>query len=196
MGNAPNYRGTYRAHPTFCDALPTDYEINRLFFWFLEEGGELGVVSNLSKALRFAELWNARLSAPDLFEVVEVTDGQTSSETDTRLMGFDISAGYNYSLLSWGLQVPKGVQRLDWRIQNLYELMSRYYRPQLNANGLFETADEAASCLGTLKALQGYSPDLFESGDLGEFRVNGLYRVLEKTQSPRSLREQMAREGA
>jgi hypothetical protein len=41
----PQYRGTYRTHPTYCDAPPEDDEINTLFFWFLEAGGESDVAS-------------------------------------------------------------------------------------------------------------------------------------------------------
>ena len=175
--NASRYRGTYRAHPTHCDALPETDEINLLFSWFIQEGGELGVVSDRRKALRFAELWNTRMSAQDRFEVVEVTDGEMSPETGGFLKGFDISAGYNYSLLSWGLEVPASAQKLDWRVRDLYELLGRHYRPQLNSRGLFEKGELAGLCLRSLRALQGFCPNLFESGNLEEFQVTGLYGV-------------------
>jgi len=180
MLNAPNYRGTYRAHPTHCDTLPEADEINVLFSWFIEEGGELGVVSDIQKALRFAQLWNAYLSEPRHFEVVEVADGSTASEAHGTLMGFDISAGYNYSLLSWGLEVPMSAQELDWRVRDLYELLSRCYRSLLNSRGLFETPELAGLCLRSLRALQGFCPNLFESGNLDEFQVTGLYGVVEE----------------
>ena len=48
--NAPNYRGTDRVLPYHCDELPDEHEANKAFFWFIEEGGELGVVHDLSKA--------------------------------------------------------------------------------------------------------------------------------------------------
>jgi hypothetical protein len=38
----PQYRDIYRAHPNYLDSVPREDEINQLFFWFLEEGGELG----------------------------------------------------------------------------------------------------------------------------------------------------------
>src|SRR5439155_26446134 len=100
----PLYRGTYRSHPTHCDALPDDHEINKLFFWFLEEGGELGVVHNLSKALRFAELLNSYFAGRQHFEVIEATEGDSTPESGGALLGFDLSAGYNNSLLWWGLK--------------------------------------------------------------------------------------------
>jgi hypothetical protein len=171
------YRGTYRAHPTHCDALSDTDEINILFSWFIEEGGELGVVSDCKKALRFAELWNARLTIEKHFEVVEVTNGEAAPEVGGSSVGFDISAGYNYSLLSWGLEVPAGMREIDWRVRDLYNLLSRHYRPQLNSRGLFDTAEIAGLCLSSLKALQGFHPNLFESGSLEEFRVTGLYQV-------------------
>src|SRR5271155_3695158 len=82
------YRGTYRAHPTFCDALSPDHEVNRLFAWFLEEGGELGVVHDLDKARRFTELQN-RCRPDRHFELVEVTQGKTPSELGGKFLGFD-----------------------------------------------------------------------------------------------------------
>lgn len=51
--------GNKRTHPHHCDQLPDSHKINQLFFWFLEEGGELGVLRNVDKALRFAELARA-----------------------------------------------------------------------------------------------------------------------------------------
>jgi len=72
--------------------------------WFLEEGGELGVVRDLSNALRFAELWNTRLKPEDRFEVVEVVDGDANPKGNGYFLGFDLSSGYNNSLLSWGLR--------------------------------------------------------------------------------------------
>jgi hypothetical protein len=176
-GYNPLYRGTYRAHATHCDALPEDHEINKLFFWFLDEGGELGVVRDLSKALRFAELWNARLTEKDRFEVVEVTDGNTHPETNGKFIGFDLSAGYNYSLLSWGLKQFLGVNQLPEPIRELCDLMSRHYAPQLNAQGLLQTFEVASLCLRSMIALQDLSPNLFEGGDLRDFQPVGLYTV-------------------
>jgi hypothetical protein len=148
-----------------------------LFSWFLDEGGELGVVHNQAKAQRFAQLWNQHQPVTDRFEVVEVTDGELAPATRGTLIGFDISAGYNYSLLSWGLDIPSSASKLDWRVRDLSELLCSHYAPLLNSNGLFDTARIALSCLSSMKALQGFSPNLFESGGLSEFKVTGVYRV-------------------
>jgi hypothetical protein len=176
-GNNPLYRGTYRAHPTHCDELPDDHEINRLFFWFLEEGGELGVVRDVSKALRLTELWNARLPEKDRFEVVEATDGNTRGQSTGKFIGFDLSAGYNSSLLSSGLKQFLGVSQLAEPIRELWDLASRHYAPQLNGQGLFQTLEVASLCVRSMIALQDLSPNLFEGGNLRDFQPVGLHTV-------------------
>jgi hypothetical protein len=176
-GRNPLYRGTDRAHPSHCDELPDDDEINKLFFWFLEEGGELGVVHDLRKALRFAELWNARLREKDRSEVVEATDGGAHPQNSGAFIGFDLSAGYNNSLLAWGLKQFAGLNQLTEPIRELCDLMSRHYAPQLNGQGLFQTLEVASLCLRSMIALQDLSPSLFEGGDLRDFRTVGLYII-------------------
>src|SRR6266700_2422623 len=155
--NNPLYRGTYRAHPSHCDELPDDHEINRLFFWFIEEGGQPGVVRELQKALRFANLWNARLKESQHFEVVEVTDSNTASSQNGTFMGFDLSAGYNNSLLAEGLRQSTCVHQLREPIRELWDLTCRHYAPQLNAVGLFHTIEIATLCLRSMIALQDLS---------------------------------------
>lgn len=176
--NNPQYRGTYRAHPSHCDNLSDDQEINKLFFWFLEEGGESGVVRDVTKALRLAQLWNARLKE-NRFEVVEIADGDMHSQSSGIFMGFDLSAGYNNSLLSSGLKQFLGVNQLREPIRELWDLVSRHYAPQLNGQGLFQTLEVALLCLRAMTALQDLSPNLFEGGNLREFRPVGLYRIAE-----------------
>jgi hypothetical protein len=179
-GSNPLYRGTYRAHPSHCDELPDDHETNKLFFWFLAEGGELGVVQDATKALRFAELWNARLKERDRFEVVEVADGDTHSQSNGMFIGFDLSAGYNNSLLSSGLKQFVGVNQLREPVRELWDLVSRHYAPRLNGQGLFQTLEVAALCLRAMTALQDLSPNLFEGENLREFRPVGLYSVAQE----------------
>jgi hypothetical protein len=173
----PLYRGTYRAHPTHCDSVTDDEEINQLFLWFIETGGQLGVVHDLSKALRFAELWNARLPEADRFEVVEATLGNNPPLTIGTFMGFDLSSGYNNSLLSTGLELSTALNKLPEPIRNLCALVSVHYAPLLNRQGLFETFEVASSCLRSMVALQDLSPNLFEGGDLREFRPVALYTL-------------------
>jgi hypothetical protein len=193
----PHYRGTYRAHPTYCEAVQADHEINKLFLWFLEEGGESDLVHDLTKASRYAELLNIHLSefkpAFAHFEVIEVKDGDNPGNTEGRLMGFDLSAGYNDSLLWWwGLPTqprpaasvgqtgntspststfPKPILVLD-------DLIHRFYAPQLNRNGLFQSPDVASDCLRAMDALQRLSPNLYEGEELlSNFEVVGVHLV-------------------
>lgn len=177
MTCSPHYRGTYRAHPTHSDNEPDDCEINQLFFWFLQEGGELGIVHDHRKAQRFAELWNARLHKDQSFEVVEVTDGISKPESDGMFLGFDLSSGYNNSLLSWGLRQFSGIYELPEPTRELCGLLSRHYAPQLNSQGLFQSEETALMCLRCMIALQDLSPNLFEGGNLRDFRPVGLYKL-------------------
>jgi len=193
----PHYRGTYRAHPTYCEAVPKDHEINRLFFWFLEEGGESGLVHDLTKALRYAELLNMHLShfRPGFshFEVIEVTDGDSPDDAKGRLMGFDISAGYNNSLLWWWgpatqPRTPASVGQDGNTSTNmstfpkpilvLDDLIHRFYAPQLNRDGLFQTPAIASECLSAMDALQQLCPNFYEGeGLIPSYRVVGVYLV-------------------
>ena len=176
-GRNPFYRGTYRAEPTHCDDLPDDHEINQLFFWFLEEGGELGVVHDVQKAQRFAQLWNGRLTPSDHFEVIEVTDRDNAPATEGTFIGFDLSSGYGNSLLVAGLPPITGPVDLPKPILESYELISRNFRPQLNRNGLFESIETANLCFRKMTALQQLSPNFFEGGDLGDFEPVGLFAI-------------------
>jgi hypothetical protein len=103
----PQYRGTYRAHPTYVDSAASDDEVNQLFFWFLEEGSELGLVHDPAKALRYASLLNESLDATQRFEVVEVTSGAALPQVGVEFLGFDLSAGSNNSLLWWWGPEPR-----------------------------------------------------------------------------------------
>ena len=171
------YRGTYRAHPTYHDGFPRDHEINNLFFWFLEEGGELGLVHDFSKAARYTELLNQNpLLGYRHFELVEATDGNPAAGEGRQQLGFDVSAGYNNSLLWWGLETTPSANGLSEPIRELMNLVHRFYAPQLNRHGLFETAEIASQCLRSMDALQSLSPNLYEGEDLEtSFQAAGLY---------------------
>jgi hypothetical protein len=139
------------------------------------------VVRNVAKALRFAELSNAHLKEKrDRFEVVEVTNENTHCESNGTFIGYDLSAGYNNSLLSWGIKSIAGGNRVAEPIEELYDLVSRHYAPQLNGQGLFQTCEVASLCLRAMTALQDLSPNLFEGGNLRDFRPVGLYRIYPK----------------
>jgi hypothetical protein len=172
----PLYRGTYRSHPSYCNEYPDDHEINKLFLWFIEEGGELGVVKDVNKSLRFAELLNKRQIRKGHFEVVEATDGDCCPCSKGSFIGFDLSSGFNTSLLISGLMLGC-MDQVREPIREQCGLLSRQYSTQLNEYGLFQSNSIALSCLRSMTALQDLSPNLFEGGDLREFQSVGLYVI-------------------
>jgi hypothetical protein len=177
QGQSPAYRGTYRGTPPYCDALPKDHEINELFMWFVEEGGELGVVHDVTRALRFAKLCNEHFPTKT-FEVVEVVDEENIQNLSGSFLGFDLSHAYNNSLLYWGLKASQSLDD-DARVGVLWQVVSRFFAPQLNRNGLFSDFDLAALCLRSLIALQSLKDNLFEGDDLAKYQVVGVSLVSE-----------------
>jgi hypothetical protein len=175
------YRGTYRSHPSYCDSLPKDHEVNRLFMWYLEEGGELGVVHDLSKALRYAELCNECFPSRH-FEVVKVTEGEVLPNPKWEFLGFDLSQGYNNSLLYWGLKSKQSFDRNN-PVDVLWQVVSRFFAPQLNEHGLFSNIDAASFCLSSMIALQSLKANMFEGDELAKFHVVGIWLVLAEGQS-------------
>jgi hypothetical protein len=176
-GQNPLYRGTERAHPTYCDSVPQEHELNRLFFWSVEEGGELGVVHDLGRAMRYAHLLNEHIKDQS-FEVIEVVAGQAGPSSGVQFLGFDLSAHYNASLLEWGFKSSPGLQSLPEPIHALCELLHRHYQPRLNESGLLQTYEDATCALRSMRALQALHDNLFEGTDLREFTVTGVYRVV------------------
>ena len=169
------YRGTDRTHPTYCDAAPRDHEVNQLFMWYLEEGGELGVVHNLTKAKRYCELCNIYFPYRH-FELIEVTDGDVSATSGDTFRGFDISNGYNNSLLWWEFSEPAEIaNNVSEEIAVLVRVVHSFFAPRLNQYGLFQSFEDASLCRRAMIALQYFSPGLYEGGDLSEFEVVGLY---------------------
>jgi hypothetical protein len=146
------------------------------FLWFLEEGGELGVVHDLEKARRYSELLKLHVKDQS-FELIEVVDDRATPSCGGQFLGFDLSSHYNSSLLTWGFESLPGLHGLPGPIHDLCELLNRSYGPQLNASGLFDAYDIATSCLRSMIALQMLSANLFEGGGLAEFAVIGVYRV-------------------
>lgn len=177
-GFDPRYRGTYRSHPTYCDSKSGDDEVNKLFLWFLQEGGELGLVHDPEKAILYANLLNRHSPKEQQFEVVEVVDGNAPSKSGGQFLGFDLSSGYNSSLLSSGLQPPPSTSALPEPIRELVGLLARCYSPKLNQSGLFDTLLIAQECLRSMDAIQALRPNLFEGVDLRtNFQPTGVYVV-------------------
>jgi len=149
--------------------------------WFLEEGGQSGVVKDVRKALQYAALLNSQPGSQlNRFEVVQVVTDDAQSNASGKLLGFDLSSGFSNSLLWWWGPEPRvgDSPSLGEPIRTLGDLVYRFYGPQRNENGLFPTVAIASGCLSAMDALQHLCPDLFESEDLrSNFRPVGLYLV-------------------
>lgn len=175
------YRGTDRMTPFYCERLAPDDEPNRLFFWYCSEGGELGVVHNFEKAKELVTVYR-HLDPPQDFEIVEVVTGNSSPQSTGEFLGFDLSAGYSFSLLSWGLDLDQKLSQelLDDNARQvlfpLLLLIKSFFQPQLNNNGLFNDYDTANFCLACMMALQKIYPGLWENEQV-EFEVIGLWKL-------------------
>jgi hypothetical protein len=170
----PVYRGTFRMHPTHFDKLPEDHEANIRFSWFIEEGGELGVVHDKAKARKLRDLCNS-YGLEENYEIVEACDGDQLSSHGGELLGYDLSQGLNNSLLWWGLK------RVDKKpsdpVSVLAEVVFTHFSQQLNCYGLFSEISTATKCREALIALQALQPNFIEGDDLGKFRTTALYRI-------------------
>jgi hypothetical protein len=111
------------------------------------------------------------------FEVIEVVDDNEYPSGSRRLLGYDLSAYYNASLLQSGLKSFPELSTLPHLIERRCEALNDTYGSQLNSCGLFEAYEIAASCLREIMALQMLCPNLFEGGGLNCFRVIGVYAV-------------------
>jgi hypothetical protein len=156
--------------------------VNQAFFWYCEEGGESGIVHDLVKAKGLVEAYS-QLRPPQYFEIVEVTDNEHPPSGKGEFLGFDLSAGYRSSLLSWGLEVDRALPTdlpendLVETLQPLLSLVRQYFQPQLNSNGLFDNFHAAKFCLACMEALQTIRPGLWENEDV-RFEVVSLWRIL------------------
>ncbi len=179
--SSPSYRGTYRSTPHYVDNAGPEHEVNQLFRWYCDEGGDLGVVHELEKARKLVAAYS-RLDPPQHLEIIEVTTDSREPEVGGEFLGYDLSAGFNYSLLSWGLEIdrepPAELSRKDapWVLQPLLRLTKRYFQPQLNTNGLFEDYNTAQFCLDCMMALQKLRPGLWENEQV-VFEIVGVWKV-------------------
>ena len=181
-----SYKGTYRDRPHYADEFPDDHPVNQAFFWSIqkdprlsEEEVELDAMRNLTKAKGLIATY--KWHTGEEFDLVEVTRGNEQPEAGGEFLGFDLSRGIFNSLLWYGLEVcyqqpgawdaeREDILRL---IQPLVCLVEAYYKPRLNANGLFE---DAQSCLDCMTSIQTIGPDWFESGE-NNFEVVGIYKI-------------------
>jgi hypothetical protein len=162
-------------HPRYLENLSEIHEANRLFHWFLEEGGELGVVHDEVKARRLCALSNT-YAAPESYEIVEVVEADAKPVIGREFLGFDISQGYNNSLLWSGLKtLVRGEPDIPTRV--LANTLFRLFAEKLNSAGLFSGFDTAARCRASLIALQALEPNIIEGISLEKFAIVGLFAL-------------------
>jgi hypothetical protein len=175
---AENYRGTYRGSPTHCDELPEDSEYNQLFRWYCDEDYRLGGLEDLGKARRFLKLLREELGQQQ-FELIEGARIGEVPRIGGELLGYDLSAVFSYSLLSWGLDLskPPEAPQPPAAIQDLSALVEAHFKPLLNEHCLFSDGRTAAFCLRSMMAMQALSPGLWESEDFPPFEVIAIFRI-------------------
>jgi hypothetical protein len=171
----PKYRGTFRPHPYYVDTLPDTHEVNQAFFWFLDEGGELGTVRDVKRAQKLVDAYR-QLDPPQEFEIVEAIKPNKSPHYGEEFLGIDLSCGLNNSLLWCGLRLVGkgfGTRKIHPRLQ----LIEEQFIPMLNDNGLFDDLEAASLCLSRMLDIQRLHPNLFESDERSDFETVALYRV-------------------
>lgn len=173
---AARYRGTDRGVPTYCEAVPKNHEINRLFMWYLDEGGEAGVVHDLQRAKRYTELCNLYFSDKH-FEVIEFsTSMELRSDNSRQFLGFDLSeGGCGHSLVAMALLYEPEKRSAEEPAFVLGDLIRSHYVPKLNEFGLFGNPQDALDCRAAMSALQSFRPGLYESGSLEDFETTAIY---------------------
>jgi hypothetical protein len=171
MSHNPRYRGTYRSHPTYIDHFSADHPVNVYFSWFLREGGELGIVRDLSRAKEYVKILNSIGSDRNCFEVVQALELGETQMVPGDALGYDLSCAFNNSLLHYELQYNLRDHRLSRYEAEALDSLSKDFAPYLNRNGLFERADLASQCLESIRALKERNQDLFEGGDFSRFKV-------------------------
>lgn len=173
-----HYKGTYRTSPDYIEELPEDSEINQLFSWYMEVGGELHIISDIEKAKKMVELYK-NLTHPHILEVIRILEINEIPPGNEEFLGYDLSCGYGCSLLSWGLDIDNEVEeedRLHKQISPLIRLVKKHFKPLLNKNSLFDDSETAKFCLECLMALQDIVPGIFENEEM-IFEVIGLSKV-------------------
>jgi hypothetical protein len=178
---SPAYRGTDRVIPHHVDSLGEEHPVNQAFRWYCEEGGEFGLVHDLARARELVRAYK-KLQPSQHFEMIEVSS-QRHYQPTGMFLGFDLSAGYNSSLLSWGLDlsnVKPSEPIIDEKyilIQPLVRLIQEFFQKRLNSNGLFDDYEDASFCLSCMMALQRIYPDLWENEEV-TFEIVGLWRLV------------------
>jgi hypothetical protein len=169
-------------HPIYCESLPESHRYNQLVLWFFEEGGELGVVQDIEKS-RSLVRQSKEVELGEI-EIVEVAVDGEPFATKGVFLGYDLSSGFNYSVLAAGLH-PNGVNSTENTAETalgaLLKLVRRSFCGLLNVNGLFSDIDIAYSCLEVVNALQQLHPDLWENDEvIASLEVVGVQLIAEE----------------
>lgn len=187
------YRGTFSDVPTLGTFAPgagtANEELFRVFMDLHDRypDDELPLIHDLDTAIHMTGLL-ARYEPGHQYEIVELTAHDAKPEIGRRLIGYDVSIGYNLSLV-WIVFIayeapPEGAPiEGEWPeelkdIRPFIDLMYAYFCPKLNADGLFSTFADAEFFLRCARAQNHFHPDLWESRTLlEEFEVVGFYEV-------------------
>jgi len=140
-------------------------------------------VHDFDKAVHCAKLCNKHFPG-QLFEVIEVTEGDAAPMNGGRFLGFDLSNGGSGSILQGGHQSWIAERKPKSPADVLWKVMRLYFKPHINEFGLFQRLDDASLCLEAMTALQSYKPGYFEGCDLDVFHVMGIYLVWGKSDWP------------
>jgi hypothetical protein len=173
------YRGTDRERPYYRDDLAPNDSVNQAFLWYIDEGGESGLVHDLDRALKLAQAYRDG-QPPQLFEVVEVTISDQQPEGGGSLIGYEVSAGYASSAVmpflaeksAANLSVVSSAEIVD----PLLRLMQQHFRPLLNSHYLFDDYAVAAHFFDCVVATARISPRSWLNR-WHEYEVVGLWRL-------------------
>ena len=70
----------------------------------MEVGGEFHIINDIEKAKKIVELYK-NLTPPQILEVIRILEVNETPPGNEEFLGYDLSCGYFYSLLSWGLDI-------------------------------------------------------------------------------------------
>ncbi len=100
---------------------------------------------------------------------------------NTEFLGYDLSNGLHFSLLTQGLSLSKE-QQARWSDDEklsvlfpLFRLIETHFAPRLNAHLLFDAYEDTKRCLECMLSLQTLYPNLWES-DTACFEIVALYQ--------------------
>jgi hypothetical protein len=174
------YRGVHRARPYYCSEYPADHQVNRDFLWLCKEGGESGVVHDLSRAKELVKAYQS-IMPPQFFDIIEVVSLNSNSVLNGDFLGWDIVCGeVGYSLLALGLRNVKSSCPPDTATRDILfrvESLQNKYRKKLNKYELFDDSLEACQCLDEMSVLKKLDPNLWESDPIDRFKITGVNLV-------------------